>query len=125
MTSAFSDFGWAICVNCRNTIAKNERGAIKISKKNFIKAVVSFGKQTVKRIDNEKWRNKIIKKSGNEEEAIMTVYFTNNQYLKTAEEDFEAAELLYGHKYYDQIGTLCSVAMTKYLKAVLEAIYPA
>ena len=55
----------------------------------------------------------------------MAVYFTNNQYLKTAEEDFEAAEVLYGHKYYDQIGTLCSVAMTKYLKAVLEAIYPA
>ena len=125
MTSAFSDFGWAICVNCRNIVAKSERGAIKISKKNFIKAVVSFGKQTVKRIDNEKWRNKIMKKSGNEEEAIMAVYFTNNQYLKTAEEDFEAAELLYGHKYYDQIGTLCSVAMTKYLKAVLEAIYPA
>ena len=55
----------------------------------------------------------------------MAVYFTNNQYLKTAEEDFEAAEVLYGHKYYDQIGTLCSVALTKYLKAVLEAIYPA
>ena len=73
----------------------------------------------------QKWRNQIMKKSGNEEEAIMAVYFTNNQYLKTAEEDFEAAELLYGHKYYDQIGTLCSVAMTKYLKAVLEAIYPA
>lgn len=54
----------------------------------------------------------------------MAVYFTNNQYLKTAEEDFEAAEVLYGHKYYDQIGTLCSVSMTKYLKAVLEAIYP-
>lgn len=53
----------------------------------------------------------------------MSVYFTNNQYLKTAEEDFEAAEVLYGHKYYDQIGTLCSVAMTKFLKAVLEAIY--
>lgn len=53
----------------------------------------------------------------------MAVYFTNNQYLKTAEEDFEAAEALYGHKYYDQIGTLCSVAMTKFLKAVLEAIY--
>ena len=42
-----------------------------------------------------------MKKSGNEEEAIMAVYFTNNQYLKTAEEDFEAAEVLYGHKYYD------------------------
>ena len=55
----------------------------------------------------------------------MAVYFTNNQYLKTAEEDFEAAEVLYGHKYYDQIGTLCSVAMTKFLKAVLEAVYPA
>lgn len=54
----------------------------------------------------------------------MAVYFTNNQYLKTAEEDFEAAEVLYGHKYYDQIGTLCSVSMTKFLKAVLEAIYP-
>lgn len=54
----------------------------------------------------------------------MAVYFTNNQYLKTAEEDFEAAEALYGHKYYDQIGTLCSVAMTKFLKAVLESIYP-
>ena len=54
----------------------------------------------------------------------MAVYFTNNQYLKTAEEDFEAAEVLYGHKYYDQIGTLCSVAMTKFLKAVLESIYP-
>lgn len=54
----------------------------------------------------------------------MAVYFTNNQYLKTAEEDFEAAEVLYGHKYYDQIGTLCSVSMTKYLKAILEAILP-
>ena len=55
----------------------------------------------------------------------MAVYFTNNQYLKTAEEDFEAAEVLYGHKYYDQIGTLCAVSMTKYLKAVLEAVCPA
>lgn len=54
----------------------------------------------------------------------MAVYITNNQYLKTAEEDFEAAEALYGHKYYDQIETLCSVAMTKFLKAVLESIYP-
>ena len=54
----------------------------------------------------------------------MSVYFTTNQYLKTAEEDFEAAELLYGHKYYDQIGTLLSVAMTKYLKAIIEATIP-
>lgn len=54
----------------------------------------------------------------------MSVYFTNNQYLKTAEEDFEAAELLYGHNYYDQIGTLLSVAMTKYLKAIIESIVP-
>lgn len=54
----------------------------------------------------------------------MSVYFTTNQYLKTAEEDFEAAELLYGHKYYDQIGTLLSVSMTKYLKAIIEATIP-
>lgn len=54
----------------------------------------------------------------------MAVYFTNNLYLKTAEEDFEAAEALYGHKYYDQIASLCSIAMTKYLKAVIEAICP-
>lgn len=54
----------------------------------------------------------------------MSVYFTTNQYLKTAEEDFEAAELLYGHKYYDQIGTPLSVAMTKYLKAIIEATIP-
>ena len=55
----------------------------------------------------------------------MAAYFTKNQYLKTAEEDFEAAEALYGHKYYDQIGTLCSVAMTKFLKAVVEAAFDA
>ena len=55
----------------------------------------------------------------------MAVYFTNNQYLKTAEEDFEAAEALYGHKYYDQIATLCSVAMTKFLKSVIESVFPA
>ena len=55
----------------------------------------------------------------------MAVYFTNNQYLKTAEEDFEAAEALYGHKYYDQIATLCSVAMTKFLKAVIESAFDA
>ncbi len=54
----------------------------------------------------------------------MSIYFTTNQYLRTAEEDFEAAELLYGHKYYDQIGTLLSVAMTKYLKAIIEATIP-
>lgn len=54
----------------------------------------------------------------------MSVYFTTNQYLKTAEEDFEAAELLYGHKYFDQIGTLLSVSMTKYLKAIIEATVP-
>lgn len=54
----------------------------------------------------------------------MAVYFTNNQYLKTAEEDFEAAEIIFGHKYYDQVVSLCSIAMTKYLKAVLEAIFP-
>lgn len=54
----------------------------------------------------------------------MSVYFTNNQYLKTAEEDYEAAELLYGHKYYDQIGSLLSIAMTKYLKAIIESIVP-
>ena len=44
--------------------------------------------------------------------------------IAAAEEDFEAAELLYGHKYYDQIGTLLSVAMTKYLKAIIEATIP-
>ena len=54
----------------------------------------------------------------------MAIYFTHNQYLKTSEEDFEAAEILFGHNYYDQVCTLCSVAMVKYLKAVLEAIYP-
>ena len=54
----------------------------------------------------------------------MAVYFTNNQYLKTAEEDYEAAEVIFGHKYYDQVASLCSIAMTKYLKAVLEASYP-
>ncbi len=54
----------------------------------------------------------------------MAVYFTQNQYLKTAEEDFEAAEMIFGHKYYDQTATLCSIAMVKYLKAVMEAIYP-
>lgn len=53
----------------------------------------------------------------------MAIYFTHNQYLKTSEEDFEAAELLFGHKYYDQVATLCSVAMIKYLKAILEAHY--
>ena len=53
----------------------------------------------------------------------MAVYFTDNQYLKTAEEDFEAAEVLYGHSYYDQIATLLSVGMTKFLKSVLESIY--
>ena len=50
----------------------------------------------------------------------MAVYFTHNQYLKTAEEDFEAAELLFGHKYYDQVVELCSIAMNKYLKSILE-----
>lgn len=54
----------------------------------------------------------------------MSVYFTTNQYLKTAEEDFEAAELLYGHKYFDQIGSLLSICMTKYLKAIIEATIP-
>jgi len=54
----------------------------------------------------------------------MAVYFTNNQYLKTAEEDFEAAEVIFGHKYYDQVASLCSIAMTKYLKATLEAVLP-
>lgn len=54
----------------------------------------------------------------------MAIYFTHNLYLKTAEEDFEAAEMIFGHKYYDQVATLCSVAMVKYLKAVLEAICP-
>ena len=54
----------------------------------------------------------------------MAVYFTHNKYLKTAEEDFEAAEMLFGHKYYDQTATLCSIAMVKYLKAILEAVYP-
>lgn len=51
----------------------------------------------------------------------MAIYFTDNQYLKTAEEDYEAAEIIFGHKYYDQTATICSVAMTKYLKAILEA----
>ena len=54
----------------------------------------------------------------------MSIYFTHNQYLKTAEEDFEAAEIIFGHKYYDQVASLCSISMTKYLKAILEAIYP-
>ena len=31
----------------------------------------------------------------------MAIYFTDNQYLKTAEEDYEAAEIVFGHKYYD------------------------
>lgn len=53
----------------------------------------------------------------------MAIYFTDNQYLKTAEEDYEAAEIVFGHKYYDQTATICSVAMVKYLKAVMEAIY--
>lgn len=52
----------------------------------------------------------------------MAIYFTENQYLKTAEEDYESAEIIFGHKYYDQTVSLCSIAMTKYLKAVLEAI---
>ena len=49
--------------------------------------------------------------------------FTDNQYLKTAEEDFEAAEILLGHKYYDQVASLCYIATIKYLKAVLETLY--
>ena len=53
----------------------------------------------------------------------MAVYFTHNQYLKTAEEDFEAAELLFGHKYYDQVVELCSIAMNKYLKSILESLH--
>lgn len=52
----------------------------------------------------------------------MAIYFTDNQYLKTAEEDYEAAEIVFGHKYYDQTVTLCAVAMTKYLKAILESV---
>ena len=55
----------------------------------------------------------------------MSVYFTDNQYLKTAEEDFEAADALYGHKYYDQIASLLSIAMTKFLKSVVESIFDA
>ena len=55
----------------------------------------------------------------------MSVYFTDNQYLKTAEEDFEAADTLYGHKYYDQIASLLSIAMTKFLKSVVESIFDA
>lgn len=55
----------------------------------------------------------------------MSVYFTNNQYLKTAEEDFEAADALYGHKYYDQIVSLLSIAMTKFLKSVVESMFDA
>ena len=55
----------------------------------------------------------------------MSVYFTNNQYLKTAEEDFEAADALYGHKYYDQIASLLSIAMTKFLKSVVESVFDA
>lgn len=54
----------------------------------------------------------------------MSVYFTHNQYLKTSEEDFEAADILFEHKYYDQVASLCSIAMVKYFKAVLEALYP-
>ena len=53
----------------------------------------------------------------------MAIYFTHNQYLKTAEEDFEAAELLFGHKYYDQTVELCSIAMNKYLKSILESLH--
>ena len=53
----------------------------------------------------------------------MAVYFTHNQYLKTAEEDFEAADLLFGHKYYDQVVELCSIAMNKYLKSILESLH--
>ena len=53
----------------------------------------------------------------------MAVYFTHNQYLKTAEEDFEAAELLFGHKYYDQVVELCSIAINKYLKSILESLH--
>lgn len=55
----------------------------------------------------------------------MSLYFTNNQYLKTAEEDFEAADALYGHKYYDQIASLLSIAMTKFLKSVVESVFDA
>lgn len=51
----------------------------------------------------------------------MAIYFTDNQYLKTAEEDLEAAQITFSHKYYDQTATICSVATTKYLKAILEA----
>ena len=53
----------------------------------------------------------------------MAIYFTHNQYLKTAEEDFEAAELLFGHKYYDQVVELSSIAMNKYLKSILESLH--
>ena len=60
-----------------------------------------------------------------EEAIFMSVYFTNNQYLKTAEEDFEAADALYGHKYYDQIASLLSIAMTKFLKSVVESVFDA
>ena len=60
-----------------------------------------------------------------EEVFSMSAYFTNNQYLKTAEEDFEAADALYGHRYYDQIVSLLSIAMTKFLKSVVESIYDA
>ena len=60
-----------------------------------------------------------------EEAIFMSVCFTNNQYLKTAEEDFEAADALYGHKYYDQIASLLSIAMTKFLKSVVESVFDA
>ena len=53
----------------------------------------------------------------------MAIYFTHNQYLKTAEEDLEAAELLFGHKYYDQVVELSSIAMNKYLKSILESLH--
>ena len=52
-----------------------------------------------------------------------SMIFTDNQYLKTAEEDYEAAEILFGHKYYDQVASLCYIASIKYLKAVLETLY--
>ena len=53
----------------------------------------------------------------------MAIYFTHNQYLKTAEEDYEAADLLFGHKYYDQVVELSSIAMNKYLKSILESLH--
>ena len=51
----------------------------------------------------------------------MAVYFTHNQYLKTAEEDFEAADLL-----FDQLMGTGVTARKEYIKLHSEeAVYNA